>query len=248
MFVALMRARVNARVTSANSTSWTSRATFASDAPRRARTTTTDERERRSNANDAREISTSMRARKIREELERDDELRREVFSQLSERGGVLDFDRADANGDGALDRREFLMALGRDEGKRVEAIGDGGVTYAQLRATALSAFVPFVGFGLCDNSIMILAGESIETSLGVGLGLSTMASAGLGNTVSDVIGIGLSSKIETVAARFGFAPPALTKEQSWSASVRRARLIGATSGVTVGCTLGMFPLLLGFQ
>jgi len=38
----------------------------------------------------------------------------------------------------------------------------------------------------------MIVAGESIETFLGASLVISTMAAAALGNTLSDVFGIGL--------------------------------------------------------
>ena len=84
--------------------------------------------------------------------------------------------------------------------------------------------------------------------ALGVGLGLSTMAAAGFGNTVSDVVGIGLSSKIETFAERLGFqAPQNLTQAQRMTAAVRWAKVAGATGGVTVGCLLGMFPLLLGW-
>ena len=77
---------------------------------------------------------------------------------------------------------------------------------------------------------------------------LSTMAAAGFGNTVSDVVGIGLSSKIETFAERLGFqAPQNLTQAQRMTAAVRWAKVAGATGGVTVGCLLGMFPLLLGW-
>ena len=169
---------------------------------------------------------------------------------------GTLDraFEDADANGDGVLDKKEFLMALSRDErrdggsGGGMEASATASATAAQLRAVALSQAVPFVGFGLCDNAVMIMAGESIETALGVGLGLSTMAAAGFGNTVSDVVGIGLSSKIETFAERLGFqAPQNLTQAQRMTAAVRWAKVAGATGGVTVGCLLGMFPLLLGW-
>lgn len=192
-------------------------------------------------------MDVAHRARVVSDALEEDEGLRRAVLARLARDGGALDtdFDRADANSDGVLDKREFLMALGRDA-----SLGARGtcekVSFRDARAVALSQFVPFMGFGLCDNAIMICAGESIETSLGIGFGLSTMAAAGLGNTMSDVVGIGLSSKIEMFAARFGFAAPTLTKAQSLSSSVRWAKVFGATSGVTVGCLLGMFPLAFG--
>lgn len=200
-----------------------------------------------------REMSAETRAEAVASALRGDDALRAAVWSSLADRGTMGRwFERADANEDGVLDKREFLMALSGREGE--ERGGEDGAstsasstTTEQLRGVALSQAVPFIGFGLCDNAVMITAGESIETALGVGLGLSTMAAAGFGNTVSDVVGIGLSSKIETFAERLGFQAPNLTRAQRASAAVRWARVAGATSGVTLGCLVGMFPLALGW-
>ena len=41
------------------------------------------------------------------------------------------------------------------------------------------------------------MAGEEIDATLGVKLGFSTLASAGLGNLVSDVAGIGFADQLE---------------------------------------------------
>lgn len=196
-----------------------------------------------------REMSAERRAEVVASALRADDALREAVWSSLADCGtlGRL-FERADANEDGVLDKKEFLMALSGREGEAGGASASASATtMEQLRAVALSQAVPFVGFGLCDNAVMITAGESIETALGVGLGLSTMAAAGFGNTVSDVVGIGLSSKIESFAERLGFQAPSLTRAQRMSTAVRWARVAGATSGVTLGCLLGMFPLALGW-
>ena len=193
--------------------------------------------------------SEEARAREMAAALETDETLRRRVLTALAQSGVVQrDFDAADANNNGVLDKREFMLALSVDESVMGDdgktTAGDATITSAQARALMLSQAVPFIGFGFCDNAVMILAGESIETALGVGLGLSTMASAAFGNTVSDVVGIGLSSKIESFAERLGFHAPALTKAQRMSSATRWAKVAGATGGVTLGCVLGTFPLL----
>jgi len=64
--------------------------------------------------------------------------------------------------------------------------------TRRQLWQLFLLSAVPFVGFGFADNFIMIVAGDAIDNSIGLRLGLSTLAAAGLGNLISDVCGIGL--------------------------------------------------------
>lgn len=56
-----------------------------------------------------------------------------------------------------------------------------------------------------CDSYIVcsgrcclqLVAGEEIDATLGVKLGFSTLASAGLGNLVSDVAGIGFADQLE---------------------------------------------------
>lgn len=58
---------------------------------------------------------------------------------------------------------------------------------------------VPFIGFGFLDNFFMIIAGDYIESSIGVYMCLSTMAAAALGNTISDIFGLGLASYVEQV-------------------------------------------------
>ncbi|XP_025065685.1 transmembrane protein 65 isoform X2 [Alligator sinensis] len=60
-----------------------------------------------------------------------------------------------------------------------------------QLKHVFFHNALPFVGFGFLDNAIMIAAGTQIELSIGVVLGISTMAAAALGNLVSDLAGLG---------------------------------------------------------
>ena len=100
------------------------------------------------------------------------------------------------------------------------------------------------MGFGFCDNAIMLLAGEGIESSLGVALGISTLAAAGFGNLISDVVGLGLADTIEARARHFGVKEPPLSEFQTCLPVTRAARSGGAVVGVTIGCLLGMLPLL----
>ena len=145
---------------------------------------------------------------------------------------------------DGAEAIRVLRAALLRV--KTSSAAGESApVSARELRLVALEAGVPFVGFGFIDNSGMIVFGDAIDQTLGVVLGVSTLASAALGNMVSDILGIGLGGIVAHAASKLGLPTATLTLEQTLSRPVRRARTIGCTIGVIIGCTLGMFPLLI---
>ncbi|EGB06537.1 hypothetical protein AURANDRAFT_17721, partial [Aureococcus anophagefferens] len=60
-----------------------------------------------------------------------------------------------------------------------------------QLRRLFVATAIPMVGFGFVDNSVMIASGEFLEVQLGALFAVSTLAAAGLGNLVSDVVGLG---------------------------------------------------------
>ena len=49
---------------------------------------------------------------------------------------------------------------------------------------------------------------------MGMFMCISTMAAAGLGNTISDVMGLGLAHYVEKFCEFLGFTPPKLTPEQ----------------------------------
>jgi len=69
--------------------------------------------------------------------------------------------------------------------------------TGLQLWRLFIVSAVPFIGFGFADNFIMIVAGDAIDNSIGLKMGLSTLAAAGIGNLISDVCGIGLGEVID---------------------------------------------------
>lgn len=117
--------------------------------------------------------------------------------------------------------------------------------TNRQLWQLGLASAVPFIGFGFADNLIMILAGDAIDATLGVALGLTTLAAAGFGNLISDVAGIGLGEMIEARAAAMGFSAPKLAPEQFELSRTRFVKGVSGAVGISIGCLLGMFPLLL---
>lgn len=69
----------------------------------------------------------------------------------------------------------------------------------------------------------MIIAGDYIEHSLGMIMTISTMAAAALGNTISDVLGIGSAVYVERFVEFVGVRGPDLTPVQLESKAARRA-------------------------
>lgn len=82
---------------------------------------------------------------------------------------------------------------------------------------------VPFIGFGFLDNFFMIIAGDYIESTIGVYMCMSTMAAAALGNTISDVLGLGLAQFVEQFCTFIGIDAPDLTPTQQNMSVTQRA-------------------------
>ncbi|XP_077271223.1 uncharacterized protein LOC143902313 isoform X1 [Temnothorax americanus] len=115
--------------------------------------------------------------------------------------------------------------------------------TTKDLVLVAIANAIPFVGFGFLDNFIMIVAGDQIELILNQRFPISTMAAAALGNTVSDVIGIGSVHYVEMFVQKIGIEAPKLTLAQLRLPRTRIAANVGRVIGVTIGCILGMTPI-----
>ena len=112
--------------------------------------------------------------------------------------------------------------------------------TRLQLRRHAMTLAVPMVGFGVMDNLVMIQAGEAIDSSIGVTLGLATMTSAAIGQIVSDVSGTLSGGAVEAMATSLGLPHAGLTRAQLGLRQVKVAGTLGAAVGVGCGCVLGM--------
>jgi len=113
-----------------------------------------------------------------------------------------------------------------------------------QLRIAFVHNAVPFIGFGFLDNFVMLIAGDYFEATLGVYFHISVLAAAGLGNTLSDVVGIFFGGYIELVADRMGLPAPKFSAQEADSTHARVARNSGQAFGIVLGCLLGMCPLL----
>ncbi|KAA0166785.1 hypothetical protein FNF31_01160 [Cafeteria roenbergensis] len=146
----------------------------------------------------------------------------------------------------GRLNIDPLQSALGFPDGASALGPEDPGelkpLTAKQAGVVALAAGIPAVAFGFTDNFIMLVAGTEIDAFFGVKMGLSTMAAAGLGNLVSDVMGTGFEGFIER---NFAIKQPRLTRAQRRSDSYKYSQNFGKILGIAIGCLLGMVPLLI---
>lgn len=100
------------------------------------------------------------------------------------------------------------------------------------------------------DNSVLILAGEAIDIELGTYLNISTMCAAAIGNIIADLCGVAFGTVFATyleriTRGRLQLPPmPQLTYEQRELRSVKLYGQMGVCAGLTLGCSIGMFPLL----
>ena len=157
-------------------------------------------------------------------------------------------FDRADENRDGVLTAKEFENFVKPIRLKRTMQTLDGAAdppSKAQLRQLMICTAIPFVGFGFLDNFIMLTAGDYIECQLGSAFHITTLCAAGLGNTLSDVAGLGLGNFVQTVATKVGFPPPKLSHAQVQMKVTKSCTLIASMAGISAGCFLGMAPLVM---
>jgi len=113
-----------------------------------------------------------------------------------------------------------------------------------QCRICFVHNAVPFIGFGFLDNAVMIIAGDYIDSTLGVTFHISVLAAAALGNTMSDLVGIFFGGYVELLADRMGLPQPKFSPAEADSIYARVAKNGGQAFGIVFGCLLGMFPLL----
>jgi hypothetical protein len=94
------------------------------------------------------------------------------------------------------------------------------------------------------NRHIKIVAGDAIDSTLGVALGISTLAAAGLGNLISDICGLGVGDTIERWCHKIGLREPQMTELQKISRQAANTRKAASVIGISIGCLIGMLPLL----
>ena len=100
------------------------------------------------------------------------------------------------------------------------------------------------VGFGIMDNVVMIMAGDAIDSTFGVALGISTMAAAGLGQCFSDVAGLTSGGMVDAAVSKLNLRHHGLSAAQLDTKKARFVSTLGACVGVVTGCLIGMTVLL----
>jgi len=71
-------------------------------------------------------------------------------------------------------------------------------LTSKQMRQQFICAAVPMIGFGFMDQTIMVHAGDYIDSTLGVTFGLATIQAAAMGQLVSDTSGVLFGNTLES--------------------------------------------------
>mmetsp|Transcript_23174 Transcript_23174/g.42020 ORF Transcript_23174/g.42020 Transcript_23174/m.42020 type:complete len:345 (+) Transcript_23174:161-1195(+) len=135
--------------------------------------------------------------------------------------------------------------AEARDPEKLNSATPVPPATSQQLQRHFWISAVPFIGFGFMDNTVMIQAGNAIDCSIGVVLGLSTLAAAAIGQIISSGVSVTFGGYVETMARKAGLPSAGFTSAQRQLVSVRRVAMAGNLFGVVIGAALGLVNLLL---
>lgn len=154
------------------------------------------------------------------------------------------EFSKADTDRDGKLDYQDFQRWALKiiESGPARDTTPE--VSKWQLTAIMVTTMVPFIGFGMVDNGLMVIYGDVIDGTLGMYLGFSMLASAALGNAISNIFGMLLHGTITKWADKVGLPDARLTLAQRKLPRVHFYTTLGSTIGVFTGCLLGMCPLL----
>eukprot|EP00697_Spironema_sp_BW2_P013312 gnl/Spiro4/3344_TR1631_c0_g1_i1.p2 gnl/Spiro4/3344_TR1631_c0_g1~~gnl/Spiro4/3344_TR1631_c0_g1_i1.p2 ORF type:complete len:414 (-),score=88.71 gnl/Spiro4/3344_TR1631_c0_g1_i1:56-1216(-) len=116
--------------------------------------------------------------------------------------------------------------------------------TRKQLVRHFIAAMVPMIGFGFMDNTVMIQAGDFVDNTLGVKLGIGTLTAAACGQCCSDFAGVCFGGVVAAMASKLGLPPSGMDAAQLGLRRVKFITTLGMAVGVLCGCGLGMVGLL----
>ncbi|GJP42580.1 hypothetical protein CLOM_g2131 [Closterium sp. NIES-68] len=105
------------------------------------------------------------------------------------------EFEHADAHHDGVISEGEFEQYVDEQQAK-IDALHQP-LDMKQLALLARKELIGNMGFGITKNTVMIISGDLIASTLGAAFGFSTLMAAGLGNAVADVVGTWCREGIE---------------------------------------------------
>ena len=77
-----------------------------------------------------------------------------------------------------------------------------------QVRAIMMQSTLPMVGFGFMDQTIMIHAGNAVDCTIGVSLGLSTLSAAAVGQIVANTGALFFGESVQRFFSRFHAMKP----------------------------------------
>jgi hypothetical protein len=89
----------------------------------------------------------------------------------------------------------------------------------------------------------MIQAGNAIDCTIGVVLGLSTLSAAAIGQICSDASGVVFGGTVERLAKAAGLPSANLSSAQTKLPIVARTAWAGSLLGIILGCTIGLVNL-----
>ncbi|WKY02663.1 hypothetical protein Q1695_016153 [Nippostrongylus brasiliensis] len=105
-------------------------------------------------------------------------------------------------------------------------------------------SFAPAFAYGFIDSALLILAGQSIDSTIATYYGMTVMGAAALANVLTNVILFQSQVQFESLIAKLGLKYPVLSTEQMFSKVVARVTIWAKALGILLGSVCGLFPLL----
>lgn len=137
--------------------------------------------------------------------------------------------------------REKFMLSATKELNK----LPVGDPAFRQYLQLALINGVPMFGFGFVDNVGLLMIGDVLDSTICMRLGLSTFFAAACANTISDVGGLAIGGFLEKLGIYMGLRHHEMSLSQLKRGKAWCFKYSGMAIGMTLGCILGMFPLIM---